>query len=54
MSLIKKDLIFEDISKLKGVGVQLLKYLRVCEQVKNEKKITKAKIITSLKNYIGK
>ena len=38
MNLIKKDFIFEDVSKLKGVGVQLSKYLR-------NKKIEKIKDI---------
>ena len=28
MDLIKKDFFFEDVSKLKGVGSQLTKYLK--------------------------
>ena len=37
MNLIKKDIIFSDVSKLKGVGKQLSKYLknRKIEKVKD-------------------
>ena len=38
MNLIKKDFIFQDIKKLKGVGTQLSKYLR-------QKKVEKIKDI---------
>ena len=35
MNPIKKDFIFEDIKKLKGIGVQLAKYLKNKENRKN-------------------
>ena len=37
MNLIKKDFIFENVNKLKGVGIQLSKYLkkRKIEKIKD-------------------
>ena len=45
MNFIKKDYIFDDVNKLKGVGNQLSKYLK-------KRKIEKIKDILKLKNLI--